>query len=78
MPLGDATPLNQVLLQAPGVVQDSYGQLHVRGDHADLDLAGPRFRLRHLANLQLIDPTKTDQNHSLHRCGPFRFMSRRE
>jgi outer membrane receptor protein involved in Fe transport len=37
LPLGDATPLNQVLLQAPGVVQDSYGQLHVRGDHADLD-----------------------------------------
>jgi outer membrane receptor protein involved in Fe transport len=36
MPLGDATPLNQVLLQAPGVVNDSYGQLHVRGDHADL------------------------------------------
>lgn len=36
LPLGDATPLNQVLLQAPGVVQDSYGQLHVRGDHADV------------------------------------------
>jgi outer membrane receptor protein involved in Fe transport len=36
LPLGDATPLNQVLLQAPGFVQDSYGQLHVRGDHADL------------------------------------------
>ena len=36
LPLGDATPLNQVLLQAPGVVQDSYGQLHVRGDHSNL------------------------------------------
>jgi outer membrane receptor protein involved in Fe transport len=36
LPLGSATPLNQVLLQAPGVVNDSYGQLHVRGDHADL------------------------------------------
>src|SRR5450432_1393380 len=36
LPLGEATPLNQVLLQVPGVVQDSYGQLHVRGDHADL------------------------------------------
>ncbi|MGA9422652.1 MAG: TonB-dependent receptor plug domain-containing protein, partial [Rhodanobacteraceae bacterium] len=36
LPLGDATPLNQVLLQVPGVVQDSFGQLHVRGDHADL------------------------------------------
>ena len=36
LPLGDSTPLNQILLQAPGIVQDSYGQLHVRGDHADL------------------------------------------
>jgi outer membrane receptor protein involved in Fe transport len=36
LPLGDATPLNQILLQAPGVVQDSYGELHVRGDHGDL------------------------------------------
>jgi outer membrane receptor protein involved in Fe transport len=36
MPLGASTPLNQVLLQAPGVVQDSFGQLHVRGDHANL------------------------------------------
>jgi len=36
LPLGASTPLNQVLLQAPGVVQDSSGQLHVRGDHANL------------------------------------------
>jgi len=36
LPEGNNTQLNQVLLQAPGVVQDSYGQLHVRGDHADL------------------------------------------
>jgi outer membrane receptor protein involved in Fe transport len=36
LPLGDATPLNQLLLRAPGVTNDSYGQLHVRGDHADL------------------------------------------
>ncbi len=36
LPQGDDTPLNQVLLQAPGVVQDSFGQLHVRGDHANL------------------------------------------
>lgn len=36
LPLGDATPLNQVLLRAPGVVGDSYGQLHVRGDHSNL------------------------------------------
>jgi len=36
LPLGDSTPLNQVLLRAPGVTQDSFGQLHVRGDHANL------------------------------------------
>lgn len=36
LPRGDHTPLNEVLLQAPGVVNDSYGQLHIRGDHADL------------------------------------------
>jgi len=36
LPQGDDTPLNQVLLQTPGVVQDSYGGLHVRGDHANL------------------------------------------
>lgn len=36
LPLGDATPLNQVVLRAPGVVGDSFGQVHVRGDHANL------------------------------------------
>ena len=36
LPQGNNTPLNQVILQAPGVAQDSFGQLHVRGDHANL------------------------------------------
>ena len=36
LPQSDFTPINQVLLQAPSVAQDSYGQLHIRGDHADL------------------------------------------
>ena len=36
IPQGDNAPLNQVLLQAPGVAQDSFGQIHVRGDHAGL------------------------------------------
>jgi outer membrane receptor for ferrienterochelin and colicins len=35
-PGGENVQLNQVLLQAPDVVQDSFGQLHVRGDHNDL------------------------------------------
>jgi len=36
IPQGENAPLNQVLLQAPGVAQDSFGQIHVRGDHAGL------------------------------------------
>jgi outer membrane receptor protein involved in Fe transport len=36
LPEGSNTSFNQVILQAPGVANDSYGQLHVRGDHADL------------------------------------------
>ena len=36
MPGGNNAPLNQVLLQAPDVAQDSFGQIHVRGDHNDL------------------------------------------
>ena len=36
VPLGDQAPLNQVLLRAPGVAQDSFGQVHVRGDHGNL------------------------------------------
>jgi outer membrane receptor for ferrienterochelin and colicins len=36
MPGGNNAQLNQVLLQAPDVVQDSFGQIHVRADHNDL------------------------------------------
>jgi outer membrane receptor protein involved in Fe transport len=36
LPEGSNTPFNQVLLQAPGVANDSFGQLHVRGDHGNL------------------------------------------
>jgi outer membrane receptor protein involved in Fe transport len=36
IPQGPNAPLNQVLLQAPGVVQDSFGQIHVRGEHANV------------------------------------------
>jgi len=35
-PGGENVQMNQVLLQAPDVVQDSFGQLHVRGDHNGL------------------------------------------
>ncbi|HEX4507830.1 MAG TPA: TonB-dependent receptor [Alphaproteobacteria bacterium] len=35
-PQGVNASFNQVLLQAPGVSQDSYGQLHIRNEHANL------------------------------------------
>ncbi len=35
-PGGDNAQLNSVVLQAPGVAQDSFGQLHVRGEHNGL------------------------------------------
>jgi outer membrane receptor for ferrienterochelin and colicins len=40
MPGGENAPLDQVVLQAPGVAEDSYGQIHVRGEHNGL-----QFRL---------------------------------
>jgi outer membrane cobalamin receptor len=33
---GDSATFNQTILRAPGVAQDSYGQLHVRDEHANL------------------------------------------
>ncbi|MBV9331965.1 MAG: hypothetical protein JOZ55_10475, partial [Alphaproteobacteria bacterium] len=35
-PGGENVQLNQVLLQTPGVVQDSFGQFHVREEHAEI------------------------------------------
>ena len=39
-PQGEDAPLSQVLLRAPGVAQDSFGQIHLRGEHANI-----QFRL---------------------------------
>jgi len=36
LPGGDNQQLNQLILQVPGVVQDGFGQLHVRDDHNGL------------------------------------------
>ena len=33
LPGGDNSELNSVILQMPGVAQDSFGQLHIRGEH---------------------------------------------
>jgi hypothetical protein len=34
--LGEDAPFNQTMLRFPGVAQDSFAQLHVRGEHANL------------------------------------------
>src|ERR1017187_7480041 len=36
LPQGDNTAFNDVLLRAPGVANDNFGQLHIRGDHANI------------------------------------------
>ncbi len=36
LPLGADAPINGLLLQFPGVVQDSFGEIHVRGEHRNL------------------------------------------
>ena len=33
---GEDAPFQQVLLQAPGMVQEEFGEVHIRGDHGDL------------------------------------------
>src|SRR5438105_3671202 len=33
---GEEAPFNQTILRFPGVAQDSFGQLHLRGEHANL------------------------------------------
>lgn len=33
---GESSSFQKVLLQAPGVVQEEFGEIHVRGDHGDL------------------------------------------
>src|SRR6516162_1570215 len=33
---GENAPFNQTILRFPGVAQDSFSQLHVRGEHANL------------------------------------------
>jgi outer membrane receptor protein involved in Fe transport len=33
---GENAPFNQTILRLPGVAQDSFGQLHIRGEHANV------------------------------------------
>jgi outer membrane receptor protein involved in Fe transport len=65
---GDNAPINQTILRAPGVAQDSFGQLHVRGEHNNLQFRidgillpegitgfGAELDSRFISNVQLID-----------------------
>ena len=36
LPQGDQAPLQQILLQSPGVAQDSFGQVHIRNEHGNV------------------------------------------
>ena len=67
LPGGANARLSQVVLQTPGVAQDSFGQLHIRGDHGDIQYRlnnvilpeglagfGQTLSPRLAANLQLI------------------------
>jgi outer membrane receptor protein involved in Fe transport len=67
LPAGANTQLNQVILQAPGAAQDSFGQLHIRGDHGNvqyrlnnvilpegLQVFGQTLSPRLASNIQLI------------------------
>lgn len=36
LPLGRNTSLQQVLIQAPGVYQEEFGTIHIRGEHANI------------------------------------------
>lgn len=36
LPQGVEAPVNQLLLTFPGVVQDSFGEIHIRGEHRNL------------------------------------------
>jgi outer membrane receptor protein involved in Fe transport len=70
LPRGEDTPVNQVLLQAPGVVQDTFSQIHIRGDHGNVQYringimlpqgvggVGSSFDTRFAESVNLLDGT---------------------
>ncbi len=65
---GDNAPINQTILRAPGVAEDSFGQIHVRGEHNNLQFRidgillpegitgfGMELDSRFVKSVQLID-----------------------
>ena len=64
-PGGDNSALNSVVLQMPGVAQDSFGQLHIRGEHNGL-----QYRLNGIILPEGISGSARRSTHaSRNRCG---------
>src|SRR5689334_11005736 len=51
VPQGGQAPINEVLLRAPGVAADSFGQLHARGDRGNLQCRPDSVRLPEVVSL---------------------------
>ena len=81
IPGGENAPFQQVLLRAPGVVEDSFGQEHVRGEHGNLtyringvllpqpiNVFGQEIDTRIISSVTLIDGTLPAQ-FGLHTAG---------
>jgi len=71
---GENAPLSQTLLRAPGMAEDQYGQLHLRGEHAFLQYRiddvllpenlqgfGEEFSPRFIKSISVIDGTLAAQ-----------------
>lgn len=80
-PGGETTSLDQILLQMPGVTEDGFGRLHVRGDRGDLEYRinnvilpegltdlGDMLSTRTAANVELITGSLPAQ-YGLHPAG---------
>ena len=70
IPGGDSAPFQKTLLRMPGVVEDSFGQQHIRGEHANLtyrvngvllpqpiEVFGQELDTRLVSSVTLIDGT---------------------
>ena len=60
LPSGANVQLNQVILQAPGAAQDSFGQLHIRGDHGNIQFRLNNVILRSNLSLAWKPPVKAE------------------
>jgi len=78
---GEDAPFNQTILRFPGVAQDSFGQLHLRGEHANLQYRindvllpegitgfGQELSTRFADNVSLITGAVWLPDHRCHRC----------